>query len=77
MREGGVRVKGDILSIAIQVIMSHKEHSSFHVRETVMLSGFVLAAKNYYCLSDEELKAIKTLFVDGLHDVKPEGDSES
>lgn len=73
MRAGGLRMKGDILSIALQAIISHKEHLSFHVRETVMLSGFLLMAKNYACLSDEEIKAIKTLFVDGLHDVKPEG----
>ena len=75
MRAGGLRMKGDILSIALQVIISHKEHVSFHVRETVMLSGFLLMAKNYSCLSDVEIKTIKTLFVDGLHDVKPEGKS--
>lgn len=73
MRAGGVRVAGDILSIAVDVIVGHKDHPSFHVRETVMLCGFVLTAKNSYCLSETELKALKNLFIDGLHDVKPEG----
>lgn len=73
MRTSGVRVAGDILSIAVDVIVSQKDHPSFHVRETVMLCGFVLTAKNSYCLSESELKALKNLFIDGLHDVKPEG----
>lgn len=73
MRAGGERIPGDILSIAVDVIIGHKDHASFHVRETVMLCGFVLTAKNSYCLSEAELKLLKNLFIDGLHDVKPEG----
>ena len=73
MRAGGERVPDDILSIAVDVIINHKDHPSFHVRETVMLCGFVLTAKNSYCLSEAELKLLKNLFIDGLHDVKPEG----
>ena len=73
MRTGGVRSAGDILNIAITTVLSQKSHSSFHVRETVMLSSYILMTKNYSCLTDEELKGLKNLFVDGLHDVKPEG----
>ena len=74
MRASGTRSPDDILRITINTILSQKSHPSFHVRETVMLSAFILMTKNYSCLSEDELKMVKTLFVDGIHDVKPEGE---
>jgi hypothetical protein len=74
--KGDMRAAGatgeDILTIALKALFLQKAHSSFHVRETVLLCAFTLMTENYPCLTPVELKALKDLFADGLHDIKPE-----
>ena len=73
MRTNGVRTEGDIISIVIQTVLSQKEHSSLYVRETVTLAAFIIMTQNYSSLREGEIKSLKNLFVEGLHDTKPEG----
>mmetsp|Transcript_274 Transcript_274/g.332 ORF Transcript_274/g.332 Transcript_274/m.332 type:complete len:2038 (+) Transcript_274:135-6248(+) len=62
----------DLLSITLNSILLQKAHLSFHVRETVMLCILILMTENYACLTTAEIKTIKDLYQDFLHDVKPE-----
>ena len=73
MRTNGVRAEGDIVSIVIQTVLAQKEHSSLYVRETVALGALIIMTQNYSSLSEGEIKSLKNLFVEGLHDSKPEG----
>jgi hypothetical protein len=61
-----------MLSITLNSILLQKAHLSFHVRETVMLCILILMTENYACLTTAEIKTIKDLYQDFLHDVKPE-----
>ena len=74
MRSNGIRKEGDIVSIVIQSVLSQRNHSSIYVRETVAIAALIIMTQNYSCLFGEEIKVLKNLFVDGLHDTKPEGE---